>query len=69
MMTWPRGPRFVLIDLHYNMGGTTLRTFKNTLACFRAQDWKQAAANLEKSKWFTQVGRRARENVATLRAA
>lgn len=69
MLSWPEGPRFVLIDLHYNMGGATLRTFKNTLTCFRNRDWKQAADNLEKSKWYKQVGKRARDNCALLRAA
>lgn len=66
--TWPENARAVLIDLHFNMGGTSLRGFKNTLAAFRAKNWKQAAANLEVSKWYTQVGARAKENVALLRA-
>lgn len=68
MNTWPADARMVLIDLHFNMGAKTMRTFKNTLKAFNAKDWKLAADNLTKSKWFTQVGRRATENVALLRA-
>ncbi len=68
METWPIEAQAVLIDLHFNMGPGTLRTFKNTLKAFNAKDWKLAADNLTKSLWYTQVGNRAKENVALLRA-
>jgi GH24 family phage-related lysozyme (muramidase) len=66
--TMPENAKAVLVDLHFNMGGPTLRTFKNTLAAFRAGDWKAAAAGLRKSKWATQVGKRADENIGLLEA-
>ena len=68
MADWPQEAQAVLVDLHFNMGPTTMRTFKNTLKAFNDQDWKRAADNLEKSLWYKQVGIRGKENVAILRA-
>lgn len=62
----PEAARAVLIDLHFNMGGATLRTFKNTIKCLKAGNWDQAAENLTKSLWYTQVGIRAKEIVKML---
>lgn len=47
-----------LIDLAFNMGIPTLRTFKQTLAAFEAGVFESAAIGLLNSKWFTQVGQR-----------
>lgn len=44
-----------IINLCFNMGITTLLTFKNTLAYIEKQDWKNAAKNLTMSKWYHQV--------------
>lgn len=68
MDKWPQEAQAVLVDLHFNMGPTTLRTFKNTLKAFNDQNWALAADNLTKSLWFKQVGIRATENVGILRA-
>jgi lysozyme len=62
----PENARAVLVDLHFNMGGPTLRTFKTTLGCFKAGDWAGAADGLKKSKWATQVGIRAQEDIGLL---
>lgn len=50
----------VLGNLAYNLGATRLAGFKNTLACICAGDYAQAALNMLKSKWATQVGQRAK---------
>ncbi len=47
-----------LVDFDYNVGLGTLKTFKNTLRFFECGDYKQAAENMRKSKWFVQVKRR-----------
>lgn len=49
----------VLIDMLFNMGWPTLYKFKNFLAALDSEDWNEAAAQMEDSKWFRQVGKRA----------
>lgn len=51
----------VLINMGFNMGVVGLLKFKNTLAQIKEQNYKQAAANMRKSLWFSQVGKRASE--------
>jgi lysozyme len=59
---WWRGEdevrRAALIDLTFNMGISGFMKFKNTLAAWVKRDYAGAAAGLEQSLWFTQVGRR-----------
>ncbi len=47
-----------LVDFLYNVGLGTFKSFKNTLRFLEAGDFKQAAENMRKSKWFSQVKRR-----------
>ena len=49
----------VIANMAFNLGATRLAGFKNTLACVCAGDYSQAALNMLKSKWATQVGQRA----------
>ena len=49
------------IDLTFNMGGGWPQKFKNTSKSLAMGDTEGAAAGLEGSKWFTQVGRRGPE--------
>ena len=51
--------RAVLIDMAFNLGLPGLLTFKVTLACVRDGDYEQAAHNMLRSKWATQVKTRA----------
>lgn len=48
----------VWMDLCFNLGLTKLLKFKATIAAMERNDFQEAAAHLEDSKWFTQVGRR-----------
>lgn len=48
-----------LLNMRFQLGGAGLRGFKNSLAYIAAKNWKQAAANLRKSKWFQQTPQRA----------
>lgn len=50
----------VLLNMCYNLGAKGLAQFKNTLKSITARDYKQAAANLRKSLWYTQTGVRAK---------
>lgn len=67
--------RRVLYNMHFNMGWDNPRTpaleglagFVNTLAKVKAGDYAGAARNMEKSKWYGQVGDRAKRLVATMR--
>lgn len=63
---YPTFAKSVLANLAFNLGGR-LGQFKNTLGYFRERKWHQAAANLEKSLWYQQVGSRAQELVWRLR--
>lgn len=64
-LTWYEGASFVtktvLINMYYNLGRAGLLGFRNTLRYMSQRNYKQAAANMLKSLWARQVGRRARE--------
>lgn len=57
----------VLVNMAFNMGVPGLMAFKNTLAAFHARDWEKAAQGMESSKWYAQVGIRARRLVQQVR--
>jgi lysozyme len=48
----------VWIDLCFNMGISRLKGFTSTIAAMARSDYQSAAAHLQDSKWFTQVGKR-----------
>ena len=47
-----------IVDMAYNMGLGTLKTFKNSLGFMERKDYKGAAENFRKSRWYAQVKRR-----------
>lgn len=49
----------VLLDMRFNLGLTTLLTFKNTLAHIQNKKWEEAAKGMLASLWAKQVGVRA----------
>lgn len=53
----------ILVNMVFNMGLAGVLKFKNTLAFVKAYDYKQAAHNLTLSRWYSQVGSRAKELV------
>jgi len=65
ILTWYKDSslvtKTVLINMYYNMGRAGLLGFRNTLRYISERNYKQAAANMLKSLWARQVGRRARE--------
>jgi len=46
----------VLVDLVFNMGEHGLSKFVNTLEAVKTQHWTVAAAALQDSSWFHEVG-------------
>lgn len=49
----------VMLDMCFNMGIATLRTFDNTLAHIEAGEYDLAADGMAQSRWAKQVGNRA----------
>ena len=50
----------VLIDMRFNLGGSGLLGFKNTLELIKNKQYTDAAVAMGQSKWATQVGERAK---------
>lgn len=49
----------VLVDMGFNLGLSRLLGFKNMLAALQKNDFTEAAAEMESSKWFEQTKTRA----------
>ena len=55
-------PRYyVLVNMAFNMGINGLLSFKNTLTFIEKGQYESAAENMKLSRWYNQVGIRARE--------
>tara|TARA_R100001163_G_C5013334_1_gene158509 strand:+ start:105 stop:545 length:441 start_codon:yes stop_codon:yes gene_type:complete len=55
--------QMALVDLHFNLGLNTLKTFRKTLSLIEQAiegkvPWSEVSIELLNSKWATQVGRR-----------
>ncbi|MCI0560948.1 MAG: glycoside hydrolase family protein [Nitrososphaera sp.] len=59
--------RDVLYNMAFNLGVAGLLKFKVTLANVKNGEYKLAAVNMLKSKWASQVGRRAEELAQQMR--
>jgi lysozyme len=57
----------VVVDMRFNLGAGGFRQFKKMIAALAAGDYKQAAAEMVNSKWYHQVGTRARRLVEMMR--
>ena len=63
----PDAAQAVLVDMVFNLGAAGVRKFRRMLAAVARRDWLAAAAEMESSLWFRQVGRRGRALVADMR--
>lgn len=52
--------RAVLLGMRYNLGLAGLKGFKRMLKAFEESNWEEAAKEMEDSRWFHQVGPRAK---------
>ena len=57
----------VILDMTYNMGLPTLRTFKRTLGSVARGEYALASVQMLQSKWAKQVGRRAKRLAQMMR--
>lgn len=55
-----------IVNMIYNMGLTRFMGFKKMIAAIRAGNWERAAEEAKDSKWYTQVGKRAKRIVKAL---
>jgi lysozyme len=46
--------------MRFNLGGTGFRKFKKMIAAINNNDFMTAALEMKNSKWFDQVGKRAK---------
>ena len=53
----------VLADMSFNLGVVGLLNFRNTLAAVQRGDYAQAASGMRYSRWYSQVGNRAKRLV------
>ena len=67
--TLPDPQQRVMVNLCFNMGWATLSTFRNFLAAMQAGHWEAAAAELQNSRWWDQVGQRGPRMVRRLLGA
>ncbi|MBL19158.1 MAG: lysozyme [Flavobacteriaceae bacterium] len=49
-----------MIDISFNLGATKLRGFKKALQAMSEQNWREASKQFADSRWFNQVGIRAK---------
>lgn len=64
----PEPAQEVLVDMAFNMGITKLLTFTKFLNALKEKNWLKAAEEMENSKWYKQVGNRAKELVKIIRS-
>lgn len=57
----------ILLDMCFNLGARSLAGFVNTLKAIQERRFDDAAAGMEASKWYGQVGDRAKRLVAMMR--
>ena len=65
----PQAKQKVVVDMIFNLGAGGFAKFRQTIAAIENQDWPRAAREMEDSRWYHQVGRRAVANVAVMGAA
>lgn len=57
----------VLMDMYHNLGRSGLLGFKRMLNCLRNGDYTEAAEEMKRSRWWGQVGARAKRNYAMMK--
>lgn len=59
--------RVVVIDMMYNLGPIRFSQFKKFIAALKDEDYNKAALEMEDSRWYNQVGIRARRLVRMMK--
>lgn len=65
--TFPEPIQIALVDIMFNFGYTRWsKQFKETIAHINAEEWDDVEDHLQKSLWYKQVGRRAKDDIALI---
>lgn len=62
-----RPRQYVIIDMIYNLGANGFAKFVRTITAIVAGQFDDAAKHMQASKWYRQVGHRAKRNVRIMR--
>jgi GH24 family phage-related lysozyme (muramidase)/murein DD-endopeptidase MepM/ murein hydrolase activator NlpD len=62
----PRMAQLVIVDMTFNLGVDGFSKFRKAIAAFERRDFR-AAAEMQDSVWYGQVGRRSRHHVQAIR--
>ena len=62
----PNEIQAVLLDMLYNLGVNGLLRFKRMWKAVEHRDWERMALEMQNSRWYNQVGRRAEELIAVV---
>lgn len=63
----PFDKKEILLNMCFNMGLTTLLTFKRMLAAMAVNNWDEAAHEMGRSDWAKQVGVRAKRLIEKMK--
>lgn len=58
--------RLAWVDFSFNLGHAKTQQFKKTISHLNKHEWQLAAAQMKKSKWAKQVGRRSNRITAMI---
>lgn len=58
--TIPDDKQIVVVDMIFNLGVAGFAGFRHTIQAIKDQDWTTAAQQMQQSRWYTQVGQRAK---------
>lgn len=67
--TYPTDVQRVLVNMTFNLGKSRFSKFKKMRAAVICRDFETAADEMMDSKWYRQVGNRAKELVGLMRSA
>lgn len=56
----PESVRRVMVDMRFNLGPNRFRKFRKMIKAVENRDFIKAAAEMKDSRWYSQVGQRAR---------
>ncbi|WP_224249610.1 N-acetylmuramoyl-L-alanine amidase [Hyalangium gracile] len=59
--------KIVVLDMIFNLGATGFGKFKKLIQALQRTDYQAAALEMEDSLWYGQVGRRSKNDVASMR--
>lgn len=65
----PESVRTAVEDMSFNMGPAWLKKFPNTRKALEEGNYEKAGAGVKNSKYYRQVGQRAKDNVSRIRSA